>query len=137
MAEAICRSLLGPRQWELSSAGFFADYPLPPVPEVEALLRSRGLDTTSLTSKRIEKRLVRRATGIFAMTEMHLTTLRRQFPQAADRAYLVTDFSTLGKYRHTDVPDPIGCAPEVFEETFRILDDAMPQIITHMESSID
>ena len=77
--------------------------------------------------------MVHRATGIFAMTEMHLTTLTRQFPKAAERAHLVTAFSTISQYRNEDVPDPIGCDIPVFEETFRILNDAMPQIIAYMD----
>ncbi len=133
MAEAICRSRLGDRQWTLSSAGFFADHPLPPVPEVEALLRQRRLDTASLTSKRIDRSLVKRATSIYAMTEMHLTTLRKQFPKAGTRAHLVTEFSTIPEYRDRDVPDPMGGEAEDFEETFRILEDAVPQIIAHMD----
>jgi protein-tyrosine-phosphatase len=124
---------MGERPWRLSSAGFFADHPLPPVPEVEALLQARGYDTSQLTSKRIEKPLVRQATSIFAMTEMHLTTLCRQFPKVRERAHLVTEFSSLPEYRDRDVPDPIGREIEVFEETFRILDDAIPRIIQHVD----
>ena len=134
MAEALCRSLLGTRHWELSSAGFFADHPRPPLPEVEALLADRGLRTDALTSKRIDKQLVHRASGIFAMTKMHLTSLRKQFPKAADRAHLVTAFSTIEAYRNQDVPDPIGRQKALFDETFRILEDAIPQIIAYMDA---
>ena len=136
MAEAICRSMLGSRAWEISSAGFFADHPLPPVPEVLALLKLRGLDSDHLSSKRVEKPLIRRATGIFAMTELHLTTLRRQFPKAAENAHLVTAFSTIPAYQNQDVPDPIGCDQHAFEETFRILEDAMPQIIDFLDGRL-
>ncbi|MFT4637107.1 MAG: protein-tyrosine-phosphatase [Verrucomicrobiales bacterium] len=134
MAEAICRPMLGSREWDLSSAGFFSDHTLPPVPEVLALLKIRGLDADHLTSKRVEKPLVRRATGIFAMTETHLITLRKQFPKAASRAHLVTEFSTIPAYRDQDVPDPIGLDQSAFEETFHILEDAIPQIIAYLES---
>lgn len=133
MAEAICRSLVGNRPWQLSSAGFFSDRPQPPVPEVEALLRSKGCDTSRLTSKCVEKPLVRQATAIFAMAEMHLATLRRQYPGVSGRAHLLTEFSSLPQYQGSDVPDPIGMDLEVFEETFQILQDAMPRVIAHVD----
>ena len=134
MAEALARSLLDDRKWLLSSAGFFADQPRPPEPEVEALLLSHGLPTEGLSSKRIDKKLVNQATGIFAMTRMHLETIRKQFPKARERAYLVTAFSSFPEYRDQDVPDPIGQELAAFEETYRILADAVPRILAHMDS---
>jgi len=77
MAEAICRAELGSRPWQLSSAGFFSDHSLPPVPEVLALLQFRGLSGRGLTSMRVSKEIVKSATNIYAMTEMHMTTLKR------------------------------------------------------------
>ncbi len=133
MAEALARSFLADRDWHLSSAGFFADQPVPPVPEVEALLLHHGLQTEGLSSKRIDRRQVRAATHIFAMTEMHLATLRKQFPKTRAKAHLVTEFSSLPEFRGKDVPDPIGGETEAFEETFRILNDAIPRIIAYMD----
>lgn len=136
MAEAIFRARIEGRPWELSSAGFFADHPLPPVPEVIALLHLRGLSSEGLSSRALDKPLVKRATSIFAMTEMHLSTLRRQFPKEAAGAHLITDFSTLSEYQGKDIPDPIGGDQEDFEETFHILDDAIPQIIAHLDKAV-
>ncbi|MEM7316319.1 MAG: hypothetical protein AAF497_24570, partial [Planctomycetota bacterium] len=128
MAEAICRVELESRPWNLSSAGFFSDHALPPVPEVLALLKLRGLSGNGLTSMRVTKDVVKRATNIYAMTEMHLATLKRRFPKEAAGARLVTEFSTLPEYRDQDVPDPIGGNRAAFEEIFTILNDAIPPL---------
>ena len=136
MAEAICRARLQSRPWELSSAGFFSDHSLPPVPEVLALLAMRGLSAKGLTSMRVSKPVMKRATNIYAMTEMHLATLKRQFPKEAAGARLVTEFSTLSEYRDQDVPDPMGGSPEDFAEIFAILDDAIPQIIDDLDRAV-
>ena len=131
MAEAICRAKLDGRDWKLSSAGFFADHPLPPVPEVLTLLHLRGLSTEGLSSKCLDKKIVQSATDIFAMTQMHLTSLKRQFPKA--QARLLTEFSSIPSYRDQDIPDPIGGDREEFEETFRILADAIPRLIAALD----
>jgi protein-tyrosine-phosphatase len=136
MAEAICRADLGSRPWQLSSAGFFSDHSLPPVPEVLALLQFRGLSGRGLTSMRVSKEIVKSATNIYAMTEMHMTTLKRQFPKEAVGARLVTEFSTLSEYRDQDVPDPMGGAQMDFEEVFTILSDAIPQIIDDLDRDV-
>ena len=136
MAEALCRSRVGERNWRVSSAGFFADKPRPPVPEVEALLCQRQLDTSALTSTTLDRAIVRQATHIFAMTDMHLTTLRKRFPKESRGARLVTEFSTLEAYRNRDVPDPMGGVAEDYLETYALLEDAVPQIIAHVESTL-
>jgi len=136
MAEAICRAKLESRPWELSSAGFFSDHSLPPVPEVLALLKLRGLSGEGLTSMRVSKEVVKRSTNIYAMTEMHLATLKRQFPKEAAGARLVTEFSTLSQYRDQDVPDPMGGSQADFEEIYTILGDAIPQIIEAIDRAV-
>ena len=136
MAEAICRAKLEDRPWTLSSAGFFSDHALPPVPEVLALLKLRGLSGAGLTSMRVDKEVVKRSTNIYAMTEMHLATLKRQFPKEAARARLLTEFSTLSEYRDQDVPDPMGGNQAAFEEIFRILNDAIPRIIDDLDRAV-
>ena len=136
MAEALCRSRLGERNWTVSSAGFFADRPQPPAPEVEALLCQQQLDTSELTSQALDRAIVRQATHIFAMTEMHLTSLRKRFPKEGRGAKLVTEFSTFEAYRNRDVPDPMGGDAEDFLETYSLLEDAIPRIIAHVDATL-
>ena len=136
MAEAICRVELESRPWELSSAGFFSDHAMPPVPEVLALLKLRGLSGDGCTSMQLNKAVVKSSTNIYAMTKMHLATLKRQFPKQAAEARLVTEFSTLSEYRDQDVPDQIGGAQAAFEEVFAILNDAIPQIIDDLDRAV-
>ncbi len=129
LAEGLCRSLTENLGWKISSAGFFVDDPTPPVPEVLAILHAHGLDTSQFKRNPMEKRLVGRASHIFVMTEMHLSTLWRQFPRTKTCSYLITAFSTLPEYRNQDVPDPMGNDVEAFEETYHIFEDALPRLI--------
>jgi protein-tyrosine phosphatase len=135
MAEGICRSLVREQghDWEIISAGFFVDRPIPPHEGTLAVLSKHQIAINDLESTRLTPKLLRRATHIFTMTEMHLVSLRKQEAKTRDRAHLITAFSTDPSQRNQDLSDPIDGGPKAFEETYRILADAMPQIIRFVE----
>ena len=137
MAEALCRAELGERDWVVSSAGFFSKEPRPPVAEVTAVLHVNGLTVDGLMSKTVDsKEVMKGVTDIFTMTEMHLSTIKRRFPKLSDRARLVTEFTTFRSYQNQDIPDPMGRDREAFEETFYILEDAIPRIVAHVDKLV-
>ena len=133
MAEGLCRAMVQDREWEVISAGFFVDRPSPPHEGTLVALAKHDIPFRTLESTRLTPKLLRRATHIFTMTDTHLVSLRKQEPKARNRAHLITAFSTFGEHKDQDLADPIDGGPDAFDETFRILNDAMPHIIRFVE----
>src|SRR6266704_1796406 len=111
IAEGLFRRLLGNRKdIEVVSAGVHA---------------VRG---QPISSSRVD-----RATHIFAMTGGHVEMIQTQFPQSADKTFLLREFEEPGTTVWRDVPDPIGLGREVYEHCSRIINNALPSVLAFVE----
>ena len=88
-------------------------------PESAELLRERGASMSGFRSRAVSMDLVREATVVVCMTSGHLSILREDYPEEAEKFHLAGDFS--GE-PGADVPDPIGMGPGAYAEVAESLD---------------
>jgi protein-tyrosine-phosphatase len=137
MAEGLCRALLTKRtDYEVSSAGVAACAGQRMSPESAAILKQHGIATAEFTSRPVERALLEHATHVFAMTHGHLQALEDQYPDLADKFYLVTEFADIpGHGVGADVPDPIGMGRRAYREVAEVLEIAIPGIIAFIDQT--
>jgi glycine hydroxymethyltransferase len=136
MAEALFRELVKDRgDYEVVSAGVGALPGQAASAHTANILREKGLDLSSFRSRPLTLDLMEKATHIFAMAGHHLEAIEMDFPQAADKAYLVSEFCSDDALRNQDVPDPIGMGREAYEETRRMLEAMLPSVLNYIEQT--
>ena len=86
-------------------------------------------------SSMLTRETVRTATHIFCMTRGHRQGVEMLFPEAAEKTYLVCEFSPDDNLRGSDIPDPIGLGRAAYEETFRTLQRALPSILAYVDQT--
>ncbi|MBI2824528.1 MAG: threonylcarbamoyl-AMP synthase [Planctomycetia bacterium] len=77
-------------------------------PEAVTVLRTMGADLSAHESQPLTEQLVRHADLILPMTRSHRQAIVSEWPEATDRVRLLCRDGS-------DVPDPIGGPPEVYE----------------------
>jgi protein-tyrosine-phosphatase len=116
MAEYLLRKKLGPdAQWEVGSAGTSAiDGSAASAAAVEAMAEL-GIDASTHASRRLTRELVNSACMIVPMTRMHKDMIVEEFPDAADRCFLMGGFVSSEDVE--DVIDPVGMSVDVYRQT--------------------
>lgn len=136
MAEALFRHLLGDREdYEVRSAGVAAGAGCSASPETLQALATRNISLAGFASQQVDEGLLDWATHVFTMTAGHLSALERLEPQAARKAYVVTEFARDGAFRNQDVPDPIGLGAAAYEETYHTLSMVLPDVLAFIEQT--
>jgi protein-tyrosine-phosphatase len=123
MAEAIFRDIVNKRglagEWEIGSAGTWAEADKPAMPLAQSVMLKRGLTVDSHRSRLITKPLIDSAGLVLVMTEGHREGLTVEFPDIANKVMLISRM-TGPAY---DIEDPVGrsetyyqtCANELTE----------------------
>ncbi|MEZ5303849.1 MAG: low molecular weight protein arginine phosphatase [Verrucomicrobiales bacterium] len=136
MAEALFRELVKARgDYEVVSAGISAWDGQPPSPESQQVLRELGIDISHQRSNMLTPEMAAEATHIFGMTRGHLQAVHAYFPEAADKAYLVTEFAAQDALRGRDVPDPIGMGVRVYAQTRDVLRAVLPSLREYIDQT--
>ncbi len=96
MAEALLRFHLQPenldRSISVGSAGTTANYGgQPPAPNVIVVLRELGADGSTQRPHCVEPDEIASARLIFGVAQEHVDWIKRNYPAATDRTYLLTD----------------------------------------------
>lgn len=136
MAEALFgKAVEGRADWVVKSAGVAASAGGKASRETMQCLESRGIQMKNFRSQPVSAQLLREADAVFAMTEGHLFALEDDFPDFADKYYLVCDFidPALDSSR-CDVPDPIGMGQAAYEKVAKLFDAAFPGILRFLEA---
>ncbi|QGJ71469.1 Threonylcarbamoyl-AMP synthase [Planctomycetales bacterium 10988] len=118
MAEALCRQLVAekldcsPEELEkrgiiILSAGLAAMHGSSASPEAVDLMTERGASLTDHASQPLSEEMVLQADSLLVMTRRHQRAILEQFPEAADRVFLLC-------HDHDDVTDPIGGSVDVY-----------------------
>jgi glycine hydroxymethyltransferase len=136
IAEGLFRALLANRKdIEVASAGVHAVRGQPPSLYAVQVCEDESVDITGLRSQPLTATLVDRATHIFAMTGAHLDTIQMQFPNGAEKSFLLREFEQPGTTVWRDVPDPIGLGREIYEDCARTIKNALPSVLAFVEQS--
>lgn len=136
LAEVIFRDLVRGRQdFILASAGTGAFSGQPASRNSVTLARERGLDLSQHRSRAVTIDLVESATHIFAMGRSHLMALLDEFPEAEEKAYLLTEFTAEDRLRGRDIADPFGGDLEDYREMMQHLDQCLPSLLAYIEQT--
>jgi len=107
-AEALLKDRLernGLTGWEVESAGTWTVDGRSASRYMVQLLGKRGLDLTQHRSRPVNRCMIERADLVLAMTQNHAEALRLEFPDQAEKIYLM---SQMKDSRHYDIDDPYG-----------------------------
>lgn len=98
-------------------------------------LKDDGIDVSNFRSQMLTKQLVNDATHLFVMTRGHRDIIEALFPKAAEKTYLLTEFTPNDDLRGEDVPDPIGLGKAVYSATKNLLKTALPSVLSYIEKT--
>jgi glycine hydroxymethyltransferase len=133
MAEGLFRKMIAGRpDLQVSSAGV-STYPgQRPSPHAIEVLAKVGIDISSTRSKPLTEQLVQQATWIIAMTRSHLDSIFYQYPEAAEKTYLLREFEPGAA--SFDIADPIGLGIDAYEEARVTIENALPGLLEFITS---
>lgn len=136
MAEALFRDLVRERaDYQVASAGVAAAPGMPASKHTAALLKERGLDLSSFQSRMLDRQTLAQATHVFAMSSHHMAAIVDEFPEEADKVYLVSEFAAEDALRGRDVSDPFGQGRSAYEETLRSLEKMLPSLLAYIDQT--
>ena len=136
MAEGLLRHALGDGSpFRVKSAGVAANSGAPASAETLSILRESGIALENHRSRPITSELVREAMLILAMTPLHKEIILELFPEAAERVFLVGEFSNDPAMR--EIPDPIGGGRSAYLETRDAIVSAIPSLLEFLRQSGD
>jgi protein-tyrosine phosphatase len=108
IAEAIFRDKVAKlgqlNDWEIASAGTWAEPDKPAMPLAQQVMLRRGLSVDAHRSRHIDKSLIDSFALILVMTENHREGLAVEFPEAAHKIQLISRM--IGPA--FDIDDPVG-----------------------------
>jgi glycine hydroxymethyltransferase len=133
MAEGLFRRMLAGRPGLKASSAGVSTYPgQSPSPHAVEVLAKMGIDISSIRSKPLTERLVQEATWIIAMTRGHLDSIFYQYPEAAEKTYLLREFEPGAE--SFDIADPIGMGIEAYEDARDSIENALPGLLKFVMS---
>lgn len=136
MAEALFRELVKDRSdYKVGSAGVAAMPGQPASQHTAEILGEKGISVQQFRSRPLTLDLIQSATHIFTMAGHHLEILEMDFPEAADKAYLVSEFCSDDGLRGEDVHDPIGMGRRAYDETRESLEKMLPSVLAFIEQT--
>ncbi len=135
MAEGLLRDTLkGRTDIKVSSAGVSAGRGMPVSWQSVEVLRPWGIDISNHRSQPLTEELVEDASHILVMTRGHQEIIRRYFPDAETRVFLVGAFDPEAP-TDSEIPDPIGLGLPAYFECRAALKRALPGIVQFIDQS--
>ena len=116
MAEVIFKQMLneeGLVDWKVGSAGVWAEPDISATPTAVVAMNERGLNLSAHLSKPVTNELLNDHDIVLVMERRHQETLKNQYPQFADRVFLMGEMAGI----NNEVDDPIGKPLERYRET--------------------
>jgi len=127
MAAGILSRLLADRRdgadWQITSAGTWAEPGLPATSLARSVAQAHQIDLDGHRARPLTADMLRAADLILVMTRFHLEALQAEFPDVADRAYLMSQL--IGQT--FDIPDPVNGTLKDYQVCF----DELTHILTH------
>lgn len=136
MAEALFRGMVKERpDYTVGSAGVGALPGQPASRHTADILSEKGMDLSGFRSQPLTHDLIQQATHIFVMAAHHLEAIEMDFPEAAAKAYLISEFCGDDQLRNRDVSDPYGGPRSEYDETFRSLSAILPSVLAYIDQT--
>lgn len=109
------------------SAGVSAFNGIGASPDAREILREEGVDLSKHLSRMLVPEMVSKASYIYTMTKDHKNYLLANYPEAADKIFLLNKHT--GESEEEDISDPIGLGREHYRETAGEIKKALGKII--------
>jgi protein-tyrosine-phosphatase len=110
-------------EWRVESAGVWAMVEAPAMALAREVMKERGLDISHHRSQGVSTELLREFDLILVMEDMHRKSLQRNFPEAADKVYLLTAMAD----QEGNVDDPVYGTKETYRATVEELESFLKQ----------
>jgi protein-tyrosine-phosphatase len=127
MAAALLRQQVSQRgeerQWQIQSAGTWAEPGLPATQFSQAVMARRQIDLTGHRSQPLDDSLLQAANVILVMTRNHQESLQAEFPGVGGKVYLLSQLID----RKFDIDDPYGGSLDDYE----VCADEIENILTN------
>ncbi len=138
MAEALFRELVrGRDDYEVSSAGVGA-YPGDAASHHTAdILAELGVNPSEFRSQQLSKYLLDAATHVVGLSRSHLEAIESAFPEAADKVYLISEFTPDDSLRGRDVNDPFGAGRRAYEDVRDALRKLLPSVLAYIDQTFE
>ncbi|MBM3255320.1 MAG: threonylcarbamoyl-AMP synthase [Candidatus Omnitrophica bacterium] len=111
---------------EVLSAGMMASG-MGATEETKELLRQEGIDVSVHRSQRITKEMLDRSDIILVMEKLQEQRLLQLDPRIKNRLFLLKEFAKISNNK-MDIDDPIGRPLEFYQETLRVIAEAIERI---------
>jgi protein-tyrosine-phosphatase len=118
MAEVLFKNYLEesgetPGNWLVASAGLYAYPNYPATDNAESVMANHGLDLSNHRSQAVTESLLEKFNLILCMELNHKRTIKRNFPSAADKVFLLYEIVNENK----EIWDPVGSSFSAYERT--------------------
>ncbi|GAB4499068.1 MAG: hypothetical protein OHK0052_13450 [Anaerolineales bacterium] len=126
LAQVIFQRILAERgltEWNIASAGTWADDGNPVMPAAQTVAAEMGLNLQHHRSRVVTRSILRRADLILTMQANHKEALQVEFPDQAARIFLLTEL--LPNTYPYDIPDPIGRSIDTYRSIAREIEDIL------------
>lgn|SRR3989338_670635 len=133
MAEGLFKKMTAatPGRFAVMSAGISAMDGFPAAAEtLKVLKEEEGIDMSTHRSRRLTEALILDSDKIFVMEQVHRDWILALVPQAAKKAFLLTEFVSDDDYvkSRMDVPDPIRMSDNFYKNVFGVIRACMKKI---------
>jgi len=120
MAESALRHRLAGEAIVVESAGLAALVGNPIDPLAESVLVEHGLSAKHHVARQVDASLIGAADVVLAMDRRHVSAILALAPHARGKTFL------LGRWQgDIEIADPYGQPRDVFEQTYRMIDEAV------------
>jgi glycosyltransferase involved in cell wall biosynthesis/protein-tyrosine-phosphatase len=124
-ASLLARSLVESPSVSVASAGLEAERGRPPHPFAVQTAASRGIDLSGHAAAPLALEAVIRADVIFVMDVQQLVALKRRFPAARRKTFLL---ACLASDQPLEIADPVDGAPSVFHRCYEHISQAVKSL---------
>ncbi len=134
MAEGLMKKLVHDtghaRDFLIGSAGVAAFEGSTASEETLQVLKTLGIDMSEHRSRHLTAAMVRLADKIFVMENMHRYAVLQDWPEAAEKTHLLTEYSKKIKHRghEIDIPDPIRMSKDFYKNVFLVIQECVEHI---------
>jgi protein-tyrosine-phosphatase len=123
MAMAVWRAKVGPSNldWRIESAGTWAMDGQQAITRAQLVLREMGLDVGDHYSRTVTSEMLSSFDLILTMERGHKEALRTEFPEVAQRVFMLSEMIN-AMY---DIQDPVGGSIAGFRETLNEIENIL------------
>ena len=131
VVEALVRERLEKEEngrWKVASAGTWADFGNQASFYSIELMAERGLDISNHSSQPVTRKLLSESDLVLCLASGHVEALKAEFPEFADKIYLLTEMSGTGYSVHDPYGEPRPAYERMVGEVSDLVDNGFARL---------